>query len=400
MESAQIVVTQEFWKSEENEIFLNPRLPEDVQGHYRKIFREATYRHGLKSHLGFLTSGTTVADVRSYKVVLISKAAFLESAAAVNKFFLLSAKDIWLQCLPHFHVGGLAVEARAYVGGFKVLNLKTWDPKVFHEALISNSVTVSSLVPTQVYDLVFNKLTTPKKFKAFIGGGRLSPDLKKKAQDLGWHMITTYGMTELASMVATIENETLRPLPHCAIQITDGKIAIRSKSLFTGYIEVIKGQVEIKKPSLSNQYFVTDDHGSKIGNGIMVMGRGQDMIKVSGELVSLNKLRDVWFSLVGIDLTQAFHLMALPDERAENQIVLVMKETESLRDRKVLSHFSPNEKILGKIQEFQKQVMPFERIKNLYVLDQIPRTELGKIQEKVIQGKIQTEKIKEVKIDG
>lgn len=400
MESAQIIVKKEFWKSEENQIFLNPRLPEDVQGHYKKIFREAAYRHGLKSHLGFLTSGTTVADVRSYKVVVISKAAFLESAAAVNKFFLLSAKDIWLQCLPQFHVGGLAVEARSYVGGFKILNLNTWDPKVFHETLISNRVTVSSLVPTQVYDLVVNNLVTPKKFKAFIGGGRLSLELKKKSQDLGWQFITTYGMTELASMVATIENENLRPLPHCAIQIMDGKIAIRSNSLFTGYIEVIKGQVELVKPTLLNQYFVTDDHGRKMGAGMAVMGRGQDVIKVSGELVSLNKLRDVWFSLAGIDLTQAFHLMALPDERTENQVVLIMKKTESLRDQKVLSHFSPSENILRKIQEFQRQVMPFEKIKNLYVLDQIPRTELGKIQEKVIQGKIQTEKIKEIKIDG
>ncbi len=400
MESTQILITQEFWKSEENQIFLNPRLPEDVQGHYKKIFKEATYRNGLKSHLGFLTSGTTVADVRSYKVVVISKSAFLESATAVNKFFLLSAKDVWLQCLPQFHVGGLAVEARSYVGGFKVLTLKTWDPKVFQETLISNHVTVSSLVPTQVYDLVVNNLVAPKNFKAFIGGGRLSPELKKKSQDLGWQFTTTYGMTELSSMVATIENETLRPLPHCAIQIMDGKIAIRSSSVFTGYIEVIKGQVELKKPTLTNQYFITDDSGSKMGTGITVMGRGQDMIKISGELVSLNKLRDIWFSLVGIDLTQAFHLMALPDERAENQIVLIMKKIESLRDQKVLSHFSPGEAILSKIQEFQKQVMPFEKIKSVYVLDQIPRTELGKIQEKVIQEKIKTEKINEVKVNG
>jgi|GEM_PF-230130 O-succinylbenzoic acid--CoA ligase len=400
MESTQNLVTQEFWKSEENQIFLNPRLPEDAQGFYKKIFKEATYRHGLKSHLGFLTSGTTVSDVRSYKVVLISKSAFLDSAAAVNKFFLLSAKDIWLQCLPQFHVGGLAAEARAYVGGFKVLNLKTWEPQVFHETVVSNNVSVSSLVPTQVYDLVFQNLKTPKKFKAFIGGGRLSAELKKKSQDLGWQLTTTYGMTELSSMVATIENEILRPLPHCAIQVIDGKIAVRSTSLFTGYIEVIKGQVELKKPTLTNQYFITDDNGSKLGTGITIMGRGQDMIKVSGELVSLYKLRDVWFSLIGIDLAQVFHLMAMPDERAENQIVLIMKKTESLRDQKVLSHFSPSESMINKIQEFQKQVMPFEKIKNLYVLDQIPRTELGKIQEKVILEKIKTEKIKEVKING
>lgn len=400
MESTQILVSQEFWKSEENRIFLNPRLPEDVQGHYNKIFKEATYRNGLKSHLGFLTSGTTVSDIRSYKVVLISKSAFLESASAVNKFFLLRNKDCWLQCLPHFHVGGLAVEARSFLGGFKVFNIKSWDPQIFHDSIVSNNITISSMVPTQVYDLVFKNLKAPKNFKAFIGGGRLSPELKKKAQDLGWQLITTYGMTEFSSMVATIENEILRPLPHCAIQIIDGKIAIRSTSLFTGYIEFIKGQVELKKPVLTNQYFITDDNASKIGTGITVVGRGQDVIKISGELVSLNKLRDLWFNVVGFEMTQDFHLMAMPDERSENQIVLIMKKTESLRNHKVLSHFSPNESIISKIQEFQKQVMPFEKIKNLYVLDQIPRTELGKIQEKVIQGKIQTEKIKEVKIDG
>ena len=109
MESAQNAISSGLWTNDENTLFLNNRMSEELQNYYQKIFKEATYRNKISAHLGFLTSGTTLVDSRSYKVVLISKKAFLESAQAINKFFLISANDKWLQCLPRFHVGGMAV---------------------------------------------------------------------------------------------------------------------------------------------------------------------------------------------------------------------------------------------------------------------------------------------------
>jgi len=371
-------------------------MSEELQNYYQKIFKEATYRNKISAHLGFLTSGTTLVDSRSYKVVLISKKAFLESAQAINKFFLISANDKWLQCLPRFHVGGMAVEARAHLAGFDIMNLAgSWNVEAFYNALVSTGSTWSSMVPTQVYDLVNKNLKAPKKFKALVGGGRLSPLLAKSAKDLGWNLIPTYGLTELASTVGVIENETIKALPHCQIVVNNDKIAIQSKALFTGYVQVIKGQVELVKPQLnSSGYFVTDDIVQKLGGNIMLLGRGQDMVKVSGELVSMNKLRDLLFKNIGLEQAPSFYLMAAPDPRTEHQISLMVVKSESLRDRNVKTQFQLQPAWLQKLKNYQQEVMPFEKIKSVYYLDQIPRTELGKVQEKMIMQKIEKEKIK------
>jgi O-succinylbenzoic acid--CoA ligase len=398
VEPGQNAMSSNMWTSSENELFLNNRMSEELQNYYQKNFKEATYRNKITSHLGFLTSGTTVVDSRSYKIVLISKKAFLHSAEAINKYFLISSEDKWLQCLPRFHVGGMAVEARAHLAGFDLMKMSGhWNVEAFYNALISTKSTWSSLVPTQVYDLVQHSKQAPKKFKALVGGGRLSPMLLKSAKELGWNLIPTYGMTELASTVGLIENESIiKPLPHCQITISENKLAVYSKSLFSGYVQVVKGQVELVKPQIQGGFFVTDDVVQKMSQGIMLLGRGQDMVKISGELVSMNKLRDILFKVVGLENAPYFYLMAMPDIRMEHRIVLIVLKAESFRDRSVKSQFSLQPSWIEKIKSFQMEVMPFEKIKSLFYLDQIPRTDLGKVQERMIQQKIEKDKIQEV----
>jgi o-succinylbenzoate---CoA ligase len=401
MESTQNSLISELWTSEDNSIFVNDRMSDELKSHYERIFKEATYRAGIKSHLGFLTSGTTVTDNKSYKVVVISKEAFLESASAVNKYFILSPKDIWLQCLPRFHVGGMAIEARAHLAGFNVMKLAGhWNVDAFYNALTTTKATWSSLVPTQVYDLVHHQLNGPKKFRAFVGGGRISPQLLQQAKDLDWHLIPTYGLTELASTVATIENENLRFLSHVQYQIKNDRLCLRSKSLFTGYVQVIKGQVEFVKPELIGGYFTTDDMAQKVGANIMLLGRSQDSFKVSGELVSMIKLRDLWFRAIGLEKAPYFYLLSIPDARLENRIVLVMQKDEKYRDKSVLSHFHPNAVIMDAIKKYHENLLPFEKISGVFVIEQIPRTELGKVQEKLIQQQLTSGQIFEVKLNA
>ena len=163
---------------------------------------------------------------------------------------------------------------------------------------------------------------------------------------------------------------------------------------------MIKGQVELVKPQLSSTgFFVTDDIVQKLGQNIMLLGRGQDMVKISGELVSMNKLRDILFKIVGLENAPQFYLMAAPDARTEHRIVLIVVKAESFRDRNIKTHFVLQQSLVEKIKSFQSEVMPFEKIKGMFYLDDIPRTELGKVQEKMIQQKIEKENIKEVSLN-
>ncbi len=388
------------WDSDESLLFLNPRMSEELQSHYHRVFTETVYRHKLEGHLGFLTSGTTVTNSRSYKMVFLSKKAFLAAAQGFNNHVFTLANDIWLQCLPRFHVGGIAIEARAHLRQFQVEKmLSAWDPHNFHSLLEMTKATWTSLVPTQVYDLVKAGLRGPSRLRVLIGGGRLSPILHKQAQALGWNMISSYGMTEFCSTVATIEHEHLKALPHVSLDIIGGQLAIKSESLFTAYAQVVKGHIELTHPLLSNGYFITEDSASMMKQGPMILGRSNDVVKISGELVSLAGLRDEWFAINGLELAQFFHIMAMPDERTENRIIMIIQKDDRVRDHSVITGFQPIEDIIKQLMRFQSNAMPFERIKNIFSIDEIPRTELGKVQERKILQLIEEGAIHEVRFD-
>ncbi len=388
MESAQSTIINPIdWESEENNLFLNPRLSEDIQFFYQKIFKETLYRNGTKSHLAFLTSGTTVTDQKSYKMVFLSKNAFLVSAQSVVKNLLVNPHDIWAQCLPRFHVGGLAIEARSHLVGFQIKKFETtWDPIAFCKFITDTNSTWTSLVPTQVYDLVQKSVVNPfpKKMRVLVGGGRLSPFLLKQAQELKWNLLPSYGMTEVGSTAALIENETLKPFSHIALEVIDGKVAIKTKSLFTFYAQVLKGQIEITKPHLSGSYFITEDSATKMKQGIMLLGRSQDMLKISGELVSLPKLRDVFFQFGTIERAHSYYLLGAPDPRLENKVILIVQKDLLNNDKVKPEKFQLNAMMKHTLSEYQKKVLPFEVVRNVYVVDKIPRTELGKVQDKIL----------------
>lgn len=387
------------WDSDENTLFLNPRLSEELQGHYQRVFKETAYRHKLTSHLGFLTSGTTVKDAKSYKMVFLSKKAFLAAAKGLNSSVFVLASDVWLQCLPRFHVGGLAIEARSHLTNFTVEKmLAAWDPINFHSLVELCKATWTSLVPTQVYDLVKAKLQGPSRLRVLVGGGRVSPLLATQARELGWNLIPSYGMTEFCATVATIENEHLKPLPHVQLSIIGGQLAVKSTSLFTAYAQVVKGQIELTYPTLSNGYFITEDSATMMKQGPMLLGRFQDVVKISGELVSIPRLRDQWFDINGMNQAQSFHIMAIPDERTENRVIMVIQKDDQLRDHKVITGFQPVPPVIQNLAKFQSKVMPFERIKNIFAIDEIPRTELGKVQEKMITQMIEEGQLNEVQL--
>ena len=101
--------------------------------------------------------------------------------------------------LPDFHVGGMGILARcheAFLQGGSGWRGK-WDPVRYHELALAEGSTLSSLVPTQLFDLVEHGLRAPEPLRAvIIGGGRLDDQLYEQALQLGWPLMESYGMTE------------------------------------------------------------------------------------------------------------------------------------------------------------------------------------------------------------
>ena len=189
------------WESESSCLFFNDRHGQ------KDLFTTYILKlPQLKSHVWLTTSGRV-----SQKWVALSKKALLTSAEAVNKHLDVTSKDKWGLLLPLFHVGGLSILARAYLSQSACFTYdKKWSAKSFVAFLNEHKITLSSLVPTQVYDVVKAGLSCPPFVRAIVvGGENLSQSLYKAARGLNWPLLPSYGLTECSSQVATAEINSL-----------------------------------------------------------------------------------------------------------------------------------------------------------------------------------------------
>ena len=387
------------WQNQESYIFLNSRLSEAVSVQLvracEKFFLEKKLNKG---YLILASSGTTQADAITLK--FIKKENFLAAAQSFNSFFDIVHEVVFLQALPIFHVGGLAAYARSYLAGCKLIETEStkWHPEKFRNDVESVGATRVSLVPTQVFDLVKMNLKASKSLDTvFVGGAHLSSELRDQALDLGWPLLASYGMTETSSMLASQKYSSRRqksaeaqfvPLPGVEFRTdSQNKVFIRAPGVlsyalsvdlrkgsdFTGELKTFDESTELE----------TQDYGYWDGEYFKYLGREQDLIKISGELVSLARLRSVFnegLARTNSSLMERLCLLSLPHSRNENEIVLAsVGVTSDIID------------LL--IKDYNKVVMPFEKIKRYIMVKSIPRTDLGKVlvnqlKNEILEGQI------------
>lgn len=334
------------WESSESHLLLNPRMPSTE----RQMVE--TWRNELPAHLWLTTSGTSGV----LKLVALSKAAMLASAAAVNRRFASTGRDVWYSVLPPWHVGGLGIEARAYLSGASVVHAR-WNP---HEFAHDERMTLSSLVPAHVSDLVEARLRAPRQLRAIVvGGGALREGLYDAAKALGWPVLPSYGMTESCSQVATAAagDRAMRLLDHVEARVeADGRLAFRGASLLTGYATASG----FSDPKAADGWFVTEDLGTVEGEVLRVVGRRGSWVKIGGESVDLGRLDAILEGIAG----SAAAVVAVPDTRLGHVIWLAV---ESGRDRNAIA------------EAFSERVFPFERPRAVRTVPRIPRSDLGKL---------------------
>jgi O-succinylbenzoic acid--CoA ligase len=351
------------WESTESEVLINPRMPSKQQQFAKML---TTHFSTLKGHLWLATSGST-----QLKWVALSKNAVLASAKAVNTHLDISSKDIWMNPLPLFHVGGLGILARAYLSQSQVISAEEkWNARTFHGLVQDSGASLTSLVPTQVHDLMMNGLESPKSLRGVIvGGGRLSEELYQQALALGWPLLPSYGMTECASQVATasLNSQALKVLSHLNVRVNEeNRICVKGGALLTGYaISTQQGPAFID-PKV-NGWFLTEDVGQITESGeLEVSGRLRDFIKIGGESVHLGRLESILDNVkrtVGITIDCA--LMAVPDSRLGYVIHFVSVGS------------SPDVQKL--LDGYHAQVLPFEQVRKVHAVKEIPRSLLGKL---------------------
>lgn len=360
------------WESSHGALLINPRMPKGHMDAAAKLPRDGEFA----DKLWLATSGSTSQLSQGLKFAALTKHSFLACAAAVNAHLQSDKNDVWLNPLPLFHVGGLAIYARSSLSHAAVKRYdQPWNPENFVAAANDCHATLSALVPTQIFDLVAAALPSPPTLRAIIvGGGRLSSELHRRASYLGWPLLPSYGLTEAASQVATAlpvsQGEftaKLKILDHITVSISSSQqIMLKGPSLLACYAFASSKGCEIVDPK-KDEWLITEDLGEICDNFLHVHGRAGDFVKIGGENANLLVLEDFFQSLkTEIQFTQDSALIAMPDPRLGHVVHLVVAGEPSSQLEKLVT-------------AFHEQIMPFEKIRRIHYCQKLPRSPLNKL---------------------
>jgi O-succinylbenzoic acid--CoA ligase len=361
------------WASDQNYFYLNPRFPTATASELMALLPACD--EAFSGHLFMMSSGTTAQSMPTLKWVALSKSGFLVSADAVNQALKATREDVWLHLLPDFHVGGLAIRARCFQSQARAVSLLGWEVSEFIRAIEQHQVTLTSLVPTQVFDLCQQEARCPKSIRAvLVGGGALSAPLCQRAQDLGWPIQMTYAMTETCSTVGLSSESPLgrevrfQVLPHFEVAETSGVLKLRGPSLLSAYIyRDLESRVQVHDPRVQG-WFQTSDRGTVWDREFELVGREADLIKVGGESVEMGRLNRILDELrIQFSISADLALIPLPDPRLGHVVGLVSD-----------AHLTQSQADLI-LAQWSARVLPFEKIRKWVRLDVIPRSPLGKL---------------------
>lgn len=361
------MLTEEFWS--DGSVWI--ALPEHT-AESGSLAEFALHELKVQDWCFFQTSGSE----GKRKWVGLTKESLLISAKAVNTHFDVTERERWLLALPVHHVGGFGVLARAFASGSPVTKLVgRWDAAVFARTCAEAGVTLTSLVPTQVFDLVAARLTAPKTMRlVLVGGGAMSLALEQAALRLGWPVRRTYGMTETASQVAsqTVEGGEMEMLPIWNLSTDgDGVLTVRGTALAKGYAlqeagmwrwEAISAETGLRTRDRVNLW----EQGTR--RFLRFVAREATTVKILGELVSLGAIQERIEALrldLGMREGEAV-VCDVPDARKEASLVLAISgigaaDAERLRET------------------VNRELRPFEQVGQIISLPTIPRSELGKV---------------------
>lgn len=213
------------------------------------------------------------------------------SALGALEGLRLTFSSRWHLSLPLFHVSGIGILFRCFLAGACI---------VLGEAMNTCAITHLSQVPTQLYRL----LAEPKQFPSLqcllLGGAPAPLTLLERAKHLP--VYTTYGMTEMSSLITLSERNPLgaagKVLPYREIKIdADQEIYVRGDTLFAGY-----WNTEEEKIVEAKGWFATKDLGQwTVDGSLEIIGRKDRQFISGGENIQPEEIERALCSLPGIE---------------------------------------------------------------------------------------------------
>ena len=343
------------------------------------------------------TGGTT----GGVKAAILSHRNILANAIQVREWLgkkLKFGEDLAICALPLYHIFALTCNSMVYFyfGANNILITNPRDIPSFVKELKKYEFTFISGVNT-----LFNKLMEDPNFKycnfsnlkISIAGGMT---VQKSVGDLwqyitGCTMVVGYGLSETAPAASidpingkSFSNTIGLPLPSTEMSIQDdfgkilppgqeGEICIKGPQVMRGYW---KNDEETKKVLTKDGWFKTGDIGVMRKDGFFkIVDRKKDMIIVSGFNVYPNEIEEV--AMQHHKVLEA-GCVGIKNENGQETVKLFIsvKEGKSLSTEEIMQYCRQN-------------LTAYKVPKTLEIVDEIPKSNVGKILRRELREKVQ-----------
>jgi len=345
----------------------------------------------------YYTGGTTGKP----KGVMLSHRAWVYTVLMVMLELGLGWEEVFVCPTPLTHAGGCFMLPVLLRKG-RIVIVDHFDPKLLLETMQKEKVTATFLVPTMIYVL----LDTPdleaydlRHLKNIIyGASPIAPErLKQALETFGPVMTQLFGQTEAPMMISVLSREEHvvddpererqvlssagRPTFHTQVKLVDdegrevergdaGEVVVRCANTMHGYFKNPEATAE----TLRDGWLHTGDIAKQDEEGFLyIVDRKKDMIVSGGFNVYPREIEDVLFEH---PVVKGAAVVGVPHEKwgEEVKAIVTLHEGNTVTE----------EELIRFVKERKGSLMA---PKTVEFWDEIPLTNLGKLDKKAIKAK-------------
>jgi malonyl-CoA/methylmalonyl-CoA synthetase len=335
------------------------------------------------------TSGTTGRS----KGAMLTHGNLLSNARVLKDYWGWRPGDVLIHALPIFHVHGLFVASHgALLNGSKMIWLGRFDPKLVIEKMAQATVFMG--VPT----LYVRMLAEPglgkeaaRNMRLFISGSAplLIETFNEWKERTGHTILERYGMSEtimLTSNPYDVQQGERRggtvgfPLPGVQLRVRGddgqdlaageiGNIQVRGPNVFKGYWKM---PAKTREEFTEDGWFKTGDVGKIDERGyVTIVGRSKDLIISGGYNVYPAEIEGYINEMPGV-AESALVGVPHPDFGEVGVAVVILKPGAGIDGEQIVARL-------------KSQLANFKIPKRCFVVDQLPRNTMGKVQKNLLR---------------
>lgn len=343
------------------------------------------------------TSGTTGRS----KGAMLSHDNLLSNAEVLVEYWRFTSEDVLLHALPVYHTHGLFVATNtALLAGCSLIFQSSF--KVDNVLAGLEKATVMMGVPTFYTRLLDDERFTGEKvahMRLFISGSApLLAETHRAFEERTAHRILErYGMTETNMNTSNPYDAERRagtvgfPLPGVEITVGEpesgkplangeiGVVQVRGRNVFKGYWQM---EEKTKQEFREDGFFITGDLGVIDEHGYLsIVGRDKDLI-ISGGFNIYSKEIELLIDAVAGVLESA--VIGVPHKDFGEGVIAVVVAQKGA----TLGQDALDEAMLT--QALEDQVARFKQPKRYFLVEELPRNAMGKVQKNRLREIYQT----------